>query len=132
MAASVVVPAQTIEEFVKSVDDIPLRAEVLTTVTTAIVNVGFDHAYHLADTPTAQIDKLAESVQGPASGLAKRTFQMSNNVQFANHMRLSVDVNGKALTVQGGGPGLGAPTIVFCLLLASLGLTRQLGLSQSR
>ena len=64
-----VVPAQTIEEFVKSVDEVPLRVEVLKMAVDATTNAGFDHADHLADTPAGQVDKFAETVNGPASGL---------------------------------------------------------------
>ena len=65
---------QTMDQFIKSVVEIPLRAEVLAAVPAAIVGARFDHADHLADTPTSQIDKLADSVQGPASGLVARAF----------------------------------------------------------
>ena len=46
-----VVAAHAMTELVKNIDEVSLRTEILDKVTKAIVDVGFEHADHMADTP---------------------------------------------------------------------------------
>ena len=75
------------DSFVAAVDEPALPDEIVKKVTEALAAAGFADPAHLAGTSVGAVDKLVAGLEGPAGGLAKRTFLRAEDASAAKRLR---------------------------------------------